>query len=247
MGLQGMRSNTGIISPNLVQQRVTWHDTLGGAIKKFENIGFFFRQANFLIVPCQQHFDRRFERIRPKCEDSIFGLFMLAQLGADAGQQDRKFERLGDVVIGPGIQSQNRIRIGVVTGKHQDWAFHALLADQTAQLAAINIRQTYVQNDHIVGLLFYLLQSFRAVPNFENVEIFRYDQQFAQRFAQIYIIVDQKNFFSLGHCGSPSLLVIYICALARCIASFATLASHLLVIDAGIVSIPLQKEVTEVS
>tara|TARA_B110000090_G_scaffold205486_1_gene253288 strand:- start:262 stop:432 length:171 start_codon:yes stop_codon:yes gene_type:complete len=56
-----MRGNTGIISPNFMQQFVTWHDTFGRAIEKLENFGFFFCQANFFIIRCQQHFGRRFK------------------------------------------------------------------------------------------------------------------------------------------------------------------------------------------
>ena len=50
-----------------------------------------------------------------KLEHGVFGLFMLAQLGPDTGQQNRKLKRLADIVVGPGIETQNRVCVGVMT------------------------------------------------------------------------------------------------------------------------------------
>ena len=40
---------------------------------------------------------------------------MLAELGADTGQQDTELERLGHVIIGPEIKPEDRVGLGVST------------------------------------------------------------------------------------------------------------------------------------
>ena len=51
-----------------------------------------------------------------------------SKLGADARQQHGKAERLGDVIVGAGFQTENRIGIGVVPGQHDDRSLEAVLA-----------------------------------------------------------------------------------------------------------------------
>ena len=85
---------------------------------------------------------------------------MLTQLRADPCQKDRKFERLGDIVVRTGIQTQNGIRICVVTRQHEDRALDALLAHQATEFAAVRIRQSDVQNDQIIKTFFGALHSF---------------------------------------------------------------------------------------
>ena len=79
----------------------------------------------------------------------VLGLLVLAQLGADTGQQDRELERLGHVVVGAGVEPEDGIGVAVMTGEHQNRAFDALLAHQPAQLAAVRIGEPDVQ-DHEV-------------------------------------------------------------------------------------------------
>ena len=47
MGFQCMGRDLGIIAPYFMQQRIARHGLTGGAVKKFQYIGFFFGQANF--------------------------------------------------------------------------------------------------------------------------------------------------------------------------------------------------------
>ena len=247
MGFQSMRRNTCIISPNLMQKRVALYDTLGGAEQKLENVGFFFSEANFTTIFGQQYFGRWLERLVPKRENSILGLLMLPQLGADTGQEDRKFEGLTNIIIGSCLKPQNCVGIGNVTSKHQNWTFDALFADYTAQVAAISIWQTHIQDNNIIKLLPHPFKGISAATTFGHFEFFRRDQLFTQRLAQVFIIIDQKDFFQLRHCDNPFLWVFNMCALVRCIARFVILASQACVENAGIVSIPLQKGLTETS
>ena len=56
----------------------------------------------------------------PIWKDGILALLMTAQMCAHTGQQDREFERLGDIIIGPGFQTQNLVGIRILPGQHDD-------------------------------------------------------------------------------------------------------------------------------
>jgi hypothetical protein len=43
---------------------------------------------------------------------------MLAELGADAGKEYSKAERLGDVVVGARLQPEDRVGFGILSRKH---------------------------------------------------------------------------------------------------------------------------------
>ena len=66
----------------------------------------------------QQRLGRGLKRIGPDGEYCILALFMLAQLRADARQQHCKAEWLGDIIVGPGFESEDRVRIAVVPRQH---------------------------------------------------------------------------------------------------------------------------------
>ena len=106
MRLERVGRNPGVVPPHLVQQHVTRHDTFGRAVQELEDVRFLLRQADFAVILGDQHLDGWFERVWPKGEHGVFGLFMLAQLGADASEQYREFERLADVVVGARIETQ---------------------------------------------------------------------------------------------------------------------------------------------
>ena len=170
---------------------------------------------------------------------------MLAQLRAHTGQKYGKFKGLGDIVIGAGIQTQNRVGICIMAGEHHDGAFNALFADQSAQLTPICVRQTHIQDQKIVTLLLDLFQSRRAAVALIDIKIFRHKKLLAQSLSQIFVVVDQKNFFKLCHSTSPIHRIAYTCAFGRFIARFATVISRPRVINEGIVSIHPRKELSK--
>jgi hypothetical protein len=74
-----------------------------------------------------------------------------------------------------------------------------------------------------------------------DIEILSHKKLFAQSLSQIFIVIDQKNFFKLCHSAPPLHRIGYTCALGRCIARFATVISQPRVINEGIVSIHPKK------
>jgi hypothetical protein len=111
MRLQRVGGHARIIAPDLVQQHIARHHALGARYRNFRIL------VSFSVNRILRHprsisiFIAGLNVIGPKLKDSILGLFMLAQLRADTGQQHRKLERLGDVVIRACIQPKDRIGI----------------------------------------------------------------------------------------------------------------------------------------
>jgi hypothetical protein len=81
------------------------------------------------------------EGVGPDGEHGVLGAFVLAQGGADARQQHRELERLGDIVVRACIQPQNGIAVGGMTGQHDHRAGHVALAHQAAHFAAVHVGQ----------------------------------------------------------------------------------------------------------
>ncbi len=109
MGLERVGGDPGVIAPDLGQQFLARHGLGPGAIEVFQDIGFLLRQADLAALRRRQGLGCRAELIGADTEDGVLGLFVTAQMGADPGQKYGKAERLGDVVIGPGVEAQNRI------------------------------------------------------------------------------------------------------------------------------------------
>ena len=199
MRFQSVRRHTRIVPPNLVQQHVAGNNAFGRAVQELENICFLFRQADFLVLFRQQHLLRGLEGIWPKLEHRIFGLFVLAQLRADTGQKNGEFEWLGDVIIRTSVKTQNGVAVAVMPCEHHNRAFHALLAHQAAQFTAICVRQAHVKDHQIIERLFRPRHCFGAVTSLEDIEIFCHNELFAQRLAQVLVIIDKQDFLELCH------------------------------------------------
>ena len=182
-----------------MQEHIPLHHTFIGAIEEFQNVRLFLGKTNLALIFGYQQLHRRFEGVGPQRKNRILGLLVLTQLGADTGKEDREFEWLGHIVIRTCIQPQNGIGIAVMAGQHQDGRLDPLLAHQAAQLAAIGVWQTDIKDDQIIERLFRTLHRARPILGFEHVKVFGHDQLFAQRLAQIFVIIDKQNFLQLGH------------------------------------------------
>ena len=64
----------------------------------------------FFSLLVEQQLGRRAEGVGADAEDRVLGLLVLAQLGADAGEQHRQLEGLGDVVVGAGVEALDLCR-----------------------------------------------------------------------------------------------------------------------------------------
>ena len=57
-------------------------------------------------------------------------------------------ERLGDVVVGAGLEADDLVELGVLRGEHQDVGV-AELADAAADLDAVDVGQAEVEHDQV--------------------------------------------------------------------------------------------------
>src|SRR5262245_12530345 len=122
-----MGGDARIVTPDFLQQGLTRYRLLPGAIKVTQNSRFLFSQPDLAAFWIEQQFRTRPERVGPDGEDGIFAGFVLAQLRADTCKQDRKPERLGDVIVRPGLEAEDGVGIGVVAGQHDDRALKPFL------------------------------------------------------------------------------------------------------------------------
>src|SRR5262249_15990337 len=102
---------------NLLQQRLTRHRLLASPIEKAQDRSLLLGQTDLVALGVEQKLGARPKRKRPDGEDSILARLVLAQLGADARQEHRKPERLGDIVVGTGFKPKNWVGIGIMTGQ----------------------------------------------------------------------------------------------------------------------------------
>ena len=124
---------------------------------------------------------------------------MLAQLSANARQQHGEPKRLADIVIGPGLEAEDRVGIGVVPGQHDDRSLEAVLAQHAHRLAPVHVGQADVHDDEIdmtrLGDLYALGGVFRR----HGLELVMERELLDKRFAHVYVVVDDQNSAGRGH------------------------------------------------
>src|SRR5690606_12314444 len=144
-----MCRHVGVVAPDLQQQDVAGNDLLAGSVEVLENRGFFLGQANFGALLVDEQLGGGLECVLADRENGIFTLLMLTELSPNARQEDSELERLRDVVIGAGIEAQDRVSVRSIAGEHDDRRLEARLAQSFAGLTAIHVRQPDVENDQV--------------------------------------------------------------------------------------------------
>ena len=104
-----------------------------------------------VLAGVQQQLGTRAELVGADGEDRGFRVVEGAKLGAHPGQQLRQTERLGDVVIGAGIETTHHVGFGVGAGQHDDRRGVAVAPELGAEVAAIGVRQADIQQDGVVA------------------------------------------------------------------------------------------------
>ena len=81
--------------------------------------------------------------------EASFSVSLILQLRPDARQQHGETERLRHVVVGAGLQSENRVGIRVLAGQHDDRRLEAALAQELHRLAPVHVRQTDIHDEEV--------------------------------------------------------------------------------------------------
>jgi hypothetical protein len=137
----------------------------------------------------------------------------------------RELEGLGHIIVGTGIEAKDGVAIGVVTCQHQDRAFHPAFAHPATQLAAIGIGQADIKDHKVIDRGLDLFHALGGVARLEHIEVFGHDQLFAQRFAQIVVIIDKQD-FSQGHHNATSVRFDLRCGVGGSFSSHAAKVSR---------------------
>jgi hypothetical protein len=173
---------------------------LPGAIKVTQDRGFFFRETNLAALRRQQKLRARPERVRPDHEHGVLARLVLAKLRANAREQHSEAERLGDVIVGAGLKTENGVAVSVVAGQHDDRRLEAGLTENFYGFAAVHVRQADVHNGEVDLAGFRFLQTLGAGLDRNGVEFLVQRQLLDQRGAQLVVVLNDQNRALVRHC-----------------------------------------------
>jgi hypothetical protein len=118
---------------------------------------------------------------------------------AQARQQHAEAERLGDIVVGAGVEAENGVGVGVGAGQHDDRHLDAVAPHQPAGLAPVHVGQADVEQDGVVVVGLQAVERRGAGLGAGDVELLVKAQLFGQGVAQLGIVVDDQNLFAVLH------------------------------------------------
>jgi len=198
MCFQSVGGDSGIIAPDLMQQRLARHG-FALAIEVFQNIGLFFGQPNLFCGGIQQHFGARPERVGTDIVDSLFILLVIAQMRVHPRHENTKAERLGDIIISARFQALNGVFIRVGRSQENDGATDPVIAKGAAQIAAVTVGQPDIQHHEFVKTIAAELACFRnGCGDCDGVGAIM-AQLFCKRGAQHLIVVEQEHTLGARH------------------------------------------------
>src|SRR6185312_4296357 len=100
---------------------------------------------------------------------------------------------LGDVVVGAGLQPENRVGIGVVAGQHDDGRLVAALAQDFHRFAAVHVGQADIHDEQIDQPGACGGDALGGGRFLKHVEFLVKRQLLDKRRAQVLVIVDDQN------------------------------------------------------
>ena len=145
------------------------------------------------------------ELVGPDGHHRVLAALVLAQMGAQAGEQHVDAERLGDVVVGARFEAEDGVGIGIGGGQHDHRRAHALAAHQLAELAAVHVGQADVEQHGVVVRQLGLLQPFGGRADLDGGEAVIEIELLGQHRAQGLVVVDQQDLLAAivaGHAAA---------------------------------------------
>ena len=120
-----------------------------------------------------------------------------AQQGAQPGEQLLERERLGQVVVGPGVETLDAVADGVARGEHEDRHAVADLAQRPGGLQAVEARHHHVHHDGVRVDAADPGEGLGAVGGGRDVVAVEL-QRAAQRLADGAVVLDDEDVLRLG-------------------------------------------------
>src|ERR1051325_2678486 len=115
-----------------------------------------------------------------------------AQKRAHAGQQLFGIERLGEIVVGSGIESRDLVAPAVARGEDQDRHLATVLAPLLEHAHAIHLGQAEIQNHRIVGFGVAEEVTFLAVAR-DIDHVAGVDQRLLELTLQVLVVLNKKD------------------------------------------------------
>ena len=114
-------------------------------------------------------------------------------------KQNVEAERLGDIIVGAGLQPQDLVGIGIGRGQHDHRHRRALTAHLAADLAAVHVREADIENHDVDMALPDRGQCLLARADDTRRELVVEHQLVGQRLGERRIIVDEQDVLFRGH------------------------------------------------
>ena len=121
---------------------------------------------------------------------------------AQAGNQFLGLERLGDIIVGAGIEARYLVRPAVARGQHEHRGSLALFAPAVENGQPVDFRQTEIEHDRVVILGLSEKEAFLAVARRVD-RITRPFERVLQLLAEIGFVLDDQNAHCDPLCASP--------------------------------------------
>ena len=126
-------------------------------------------------------------------------LDLVAQVRTHAGQQHRELERLGHIVVGTRVETEDHVGIGVVAGQHDDRALEAALAQHLACFAAVHVRQPYVQENQVQMIALDGIDALGRSGSRNDFELVMKCQLVLQGLTKVLVVIDDENRLLVRH------------------------------------------------
>ena len=151
MDVDGARIAVGAVAPDRAQELLAVEQASGIGHQRIEKLELGEREAHRLAV--HRHLAlRAIERDRPDDEHLVPHRSRAGppEHGADPASQLGQAERLGDIVIGPRLEPEHRVRLRVERGQHDDRDHVAPAPQCAADLVAVGAGpEGHVEQDDV--------------------------------------------------------------------------------------------------
>jgi hypothetical protein len=135
-------------------------------------------------------------------EYRILALLVLAKLCADAGEQHRKAEGFGHIVVGARVETEDRIGVRYLSRQHDDRPFEAVLAHDLAGVAAVHVGKADIKDDEVDMLAPGLRHGLGCGARHEGGEVVVERQLLGQGLAEVRVVVNDQDLA----CGTHEML-----------------------------------------
>ena len=123
----------------------------------------------------------------------------MAKLRADAREQHNEPERFADVIVGPGIEADHRVGVGIMGGENDDRAAIAVAAHPLDRLAPVEVGQPDVHDDEVRRLrLDRMKRRFRRLDRLD-LKLGMQRELLDQRLTQVGVVIHDQQSPRLGH------------------------------------------------